>query len=145
MENICRKARQVHAYLETLSRRNHPDAPTTASLTPSTQKREGCVQRGTISGAPGRSPQPAHRSRAPKEQPHGGHCTFCSICLLPGHGPGPAEIQALLARLTLSILYLWRVVSLNCFPSTRFDETCLGKKSGWSWVSAWVGGTKRAP
>lgn len=46
-------------------------------------------ERGTISGAPGRTRPPARPSRAPRELPHGGHCSLYPICLRPGHGPCP--------------------------------------------------------
>ena len=58
MENICRKARQqVYAYLETLSRRNRPDAPTTASLdTRDPEERGLCSLRHHLRGTRQESP-----------------------------------------------------------------------------------------
>ena len=145
MENICRKARQVHTYLETLSRRNRPDAPTTASLTPRPRRERAAISEAPSQGHQAGVPSQHIAPGSPKSRPTAGTAHSAPSASSLSMAPGPAEMQALLARLTLSILYLWRVVSLNRFPSTRFDETCLGKKSGWSWVSAWVGGTKRAP
>lgn len=87
----------------------------------------------------------------PKSHPAAGTAHSTPPAPSLGMAPGPTEMQALLTSVTLSILYLWRVVSLNRFLRTQFDETCLEKKSGWernqapSWVSAWLGGTKRAP
>ena len=112
-----------------------PRRPHHGQPDPRTQKRK----------APGRTRPPACPSRAPGEPPMAGNARSTPSASALGVAPVPEEMQALLTRLTVSILYLRRVVSLNCFLSTGFEETCLGKKAGWSWVSAWVGGTKRAP